>query len=180
MDKHLSKVVPLKQALEKYVKNGCHISIWAFTLNRNPMAAVYEMIRQKIKDRHFNAGSYVSPEIRFSGSHGGCDVASFAPRCIAFMQHEKLKFVKKLDYFTSPGQLRGEKSWQTAGLRPGGVSGMVTNLGVMRFDKDTGRMCLDKFYPGFTLKKVLKNTELIWVFQWQPKRFHPQKWNWES
>jgi glutaconate CoA-transferase subunit B len=48
-------------------------------------------------------GDYHHPEIRFSGSGGGCDVASFVPRCIAFMQHEKRKFVERLDYLTSPG-----------------------------------------------------------------------------
>ncbi|MCK5164282.1 MAG: ketoacid-CoA transferase [Desulfobacula sp.] len=104
-------------------------------------------------------GDYFSPEIRFSGSGGGCDVASFVPRCIAFMQHEKRKFVKKLDYLTSPGQLEGNNSRQAAGLRPGGVSLVVTNLGVMRFDKNNGRMYLDKFYPGISLKKIYENTE---------------------
>jgi glutaconate CoA-transferase, subunit B len=104
-------------------------------------------------------GDYHSPDIRFSGSGGGCDVASFVPRCIAFMQHEKRKFVKTLDYLTSPGQLDGKNSRQAAGLRPGGVSVVVTNLGVMRFHQNTGRMYLDKFYPGIPLERILKNTE---------------------
>ena len=104
-------------------------------------------------------GDYLSPEIRFSGSGGGCDVVSFVPRCIAFMQHEKRKFVKQLDYLTSPGQLEGKKSRQAAGLRPGGVSVVVTNLGVMRFDKENSKMYLDRFYPGITPEKILENTE---------------------
>ena len=104
-------------------------------------------------------GDYFSPDIRFSGSGGGCDVASFVPRCVAFMQHEKRKFVKQLDYLTSPGQLKGENTRQTAGLKPGGVSVVVTNLGVMRFDKNTGKMYLDQFYPGVTPEKILENTE---------------------
>lgn len=103
-------------------------------------------------------GDYHSPAIRFSGSGGGCDVASFVPRCIAFMQHEPRKFVKKLDYLTSPGQLDGKNTRQAAGLRPGGVSVVVTNLGLMRFDQETGRMYLDKFYPGITPEKILENT----------------------
>ncbi len=103
-------------------------------------------------------GDYSSPDIRFSGSGGGCDVASFVPRCVAFMQHEKRKFVKKLDYLTSPGQLKGNNTRQAAGLRPGGVSVVVTNLGLMRFDKDSGKMYLDKFYPDITPEKILENT----------------------
>ncbi|MBU1344388.1 MAG: ketoacid-CoA transferase [Proteobacteria bacterium] len=104
-------------------------------------------------------GDYFCPDLRFPGSGGGCDVTSFVPRCIAFMQHEPRKFVKKLDYLTSPGQLAGDNSRQAAGLRPGGVSVVVTNLGIMRFAKDTGRMYLDKFYPGITPETILKNTE---------------------
>ncbi len=104
-------------------------------------------------------GDYFSPDIRFSGSGGGCDVTSFVPRCIAFMQHEKRKFVKKLDYLTSPGQLGGKNGRQAAGLRPGGVSVVVTNLGVMRFDKESCKMYLDKFYPGVTPEMILEQTE---------------------
>ncbi|MCP4024122.1 MAG: ketoacid-CoA transferase [Desulfobacteraceae bacterium] len=104
-------------------------------------------------------GDYDSPKVRFSGSGGGCDVASFVPRCIAFMQHEKRKFVRKLDYLTSPGQLCGQNSREDAGLRPGGVSVVVTNLGIMRFDQESGEMYLDKFYPGITPQKILENME---------------------
>ena len=103
-------------------------------------------------------GDYYSPDVRFSGSGGGCDVASFVPRCIAFMQHEKRKFVTRLDYLTSPGQLNGSGSREAAGLRPGGVSVVVTNLGVMRFGKDTGRMYLDRYYPGTSPDILLEHT----------------------
>ncbi len=35
---------------------------------------------------------------------------------------------------------------------------VVTNLGVMRFDKDTGKMYLDRYYPGTTPYKILEHT----------------------
>ncbi len=102
-------------------------------------------------------GDYLKPDIRFPGSGGGCDVASFVPRCIAFMQHEKRKFVQKLDYLTSPGQLFGKESREKAGLRSGGITVVITNLAVMRFDDDTGQMYLDRYYPGVTPDKILEN-----------------------
>ena len=37
------KVMGLAQALDRFVTDGCHISIGGFTVNRNPMAAVYEI-----------------------------------------------------------------------------------------------------------------------------------------
>jgi glutaconate CoA-transferase, subunit B len=104
-------------------------------------------------------GDYHQPKTRFPGSGGGCDVASFVPRCIAFMQHEKRRFVKKLDYLTSPGQLSGAGSREAAGLRPGGVNVVVTNKAVMRMAPNTGEMVLDTYYPGVTPEEILANMQ---------------------
>ena len=49
------KVMGLKEAMGKYVKDGCHLSIGGFTINRNPMAAVYEIIRQQTKNIHLRS-----------------------------------------------------------------------------------------------------------------------------
>ena len=40
MENPIDKTMPLHEAIQQYVKNGSHISIGGFTLNRNPMAAV--------------------------------------------------------------------------------------------------------------------------------------------
>ena len=48
-------------------------------------------------------GDYDHPTTRFSGSGGGCDVASFVPRSIIFMQHEKRKFVPNWIILPAPG-----------------------------------------------------------------------------
>jgi len=61
-------------------------------------------------------GDYFKPKVRFSGSGGACDVASFVSRTIIFMQHEKRKFVSKVDYITSPGWLDGPEGRKNAGL----------------------------------------------------------------
>jgi len=104
-------------------------------------------------------GDYFKPKTRFSGSGGACDVASFVPRCIIFMQHEKRKFPNKVDYLTSPGYLDGPQGREKAGLMPGGPTAVVTNLGVMRFDDQTKEMYLANYYPGITPQKILENME---------------------
>lgn len=104
-------------------------------------------------------GDYQSPSTRFSGSGGGCDVASFVPRCIAFMQHEKRRFVKTLDYLTSPGQLHGKTSRADSGLRPGGVNVVITDMGVLRLDKQQGELYLDLYYPGVAIENILNNMQ---------------------
>jgi glutaconate CoA-transferase subunit B len=104
-------------------------------------------------------GDYFQPRIRFSGSGGACDVASFVPRCLIFMQHEKRKFPVKLDYLTSPGYLDGPGSRERAGLLPGGPTAVITNLGIMYFDNDTKEMYLAYYYPGVTPQDILDNME---------------------
>jgi glutaconate CoA-transferase subunit B len=102
-------------------------------------------------------GDYASPKVRFSGSGGACDVASFVSRTIIFMQHEKRKFVRKLDYLTSPGWMGGPDGRKKEGLPAGGPESVITNLGIMRFDRSSRRMILDSYYPGVTPQQILDN-----------------------
>jgi len=103
-------------------------------------------------------GDYKHPKVRFPGSGGACDAASLASAVIIFMQHEKRRFVQKLDYFTSPGWLTGGDSRHKAGFARGGPIAVVTNLGVMRFDETTKAMYLSETYPGVTPAQVAENT----------------------
>ena len=81
----------LSGAITRYVTDGCHISIGGFTINRNPMAAVYEIIRQRIKNLHVYAHSngqgvdelvgadcVAKIEIAYGGN------GRFAPTCVRF------------------------------------------------------------------------------------------------
>ena len=85
------KVMMLEEAIRRFVKDGCHLSIGGFTINRNPMAAVYEIIRQKIRHLHVYAHSNGQGVDELIG--GGCvdrlEIAYcgsgiFAPTCVRF------------------------------------------------------------------------------------------------
>ncbi len=86
-----NKQMDLGEAIDTYVPNGAHLSIGGFTINRNPMAAVYEIVRQRKKDLHLYAHSnghgvdelvggacIARLEIAYGGS------GRFAPTCIRF------------------------------------------------------------------------------------------------
>jgi glutaconate CoA-transferase, subunit A len=64
------KVMALSDAIERFVEDGSHISIGGFTINRNPMAAVYEIIRQRKKKLHLYAHSNGQGADELIG--GGC------------------------------------------------------------------------------------------------------------
>jgi glutaconate CoA-transferase subunit B len=102
-------------------------------------------------------GDYHRPQVRFSGSGGACDVASFVDRTIIFMQHERRKFVPKVDYLTSPGWLDGPDGRRKAGLPGSGPSAVITNMAVMGFDEKTREMFLKAYFPGTRPAQVLDN-----------------------
>lgn len=85
------KVKTLTEAVGQFIQNGCHISFGGFTVNRQPMACAYEMIRQEKKDLHvyihsggqtldilIGAGCVKAVEIAY-GANG-----RFAPTCVCF------------------------------------------------------------------------------------------------
>ncbi len=103
-------------------------------------------------------GDYFRPTTRFSGSGGGCDVASFASEVITFIQHEKRRFVEHLDYLTSVGWYKGYDSRKKLGLERGGTTAVVTNLGVMKFKDDSKEMYLSEYFPGVSIGLIEENT----------------------
>ncbi|MCF8090814.1 MAG: CoA transferase subunit A [Desulfotignum sp.] len=99
------KVKKLDDAVKTYVKDGCHLSIGGFTLNRNPMAAVYEIIRQKIKDLHLYAHSngQGADELIGAGAVSCLEIAyggtgKFASTCIRFRKAILEKQIRVEDY----------------------------------------------------------------------------------
>ncbi|MHB8110615.1 MAG: CoA-transferase subunit beta [Syntrophorhabdaceae bacterium] len=103
-------------------------------------------------------GDYHRPKIRFSGSGGACDVASVASGFITFMQHEKRRFVERLDYMTSVGWYRGHDSRTKLGLPRGGAIAVVTNLGILRFHEKTKEMYLSEYFPGESIEHIVAET----------------------
>jgi glutaconate CoA-transferase, subunit B len=97
------------------------------------------------------------PASRLPGSGGGNDIASLTQMIVA-MKHEKRRFVKAVDFVTSPGFLTGDNSRQDTGLIAGGMYRVVTDLGMLGFDEASKRMKLLALHPGVTADQVQHNT----------------------
>jgi len=87
----VSKVMSLREAVKRFVGDGSHLSIGGFTVSRNPMAAVHEIIRRGRRNLHLyahsngqgvdelvGAGCVSRLEIAYCGS------GRFAPTCVRF------------------------------------------------------------------------------------------------
>jgi glutaconate CoA-transferase subunit B len=104
-------------------------------------------------------GSYRKPKARLPGSGGGNDCGSLCWRTIIIMHQDRRRFVKKVDFVTTPGYLTGPGARERAGLPLNtGPYRVITQLGVMEFDKKTKRMTLLSVHPGVTVDEVKANT----------------------
>ena len=113
----------------------------------------------------FIGADHDRPDVRLPGSGGGNDLASTSWRTIIIMRHEKRRFLKKLDFLTSPGYLTGKGAREEIGLPPGGGPyKVITNLAVLGFDEDTKRMQVETIHPGVTKEEIIAETgfELLW------------------
>ena len=98
-----------------------------------------------------------NPVIRLPGTGGGNDIASLTKMIVALPQ-EKRRFVEQVDFITSPGFLSGGTSRKDAGLIAGGMYKVVTDLAMLGFDAQTGRMQVEALHPGVTAEQVQANT----------------------
>ena len=104
-------------------------------------------------------GNHKKPKVRFPGSGGANDFASFCWRTLVMTQHDKRRFVEKLDFITSPGYLTGHGAREAAGLPTGaGPYKVITNLAVLGYDEKTRRMKVESLNPGVTFDQVQANT----------------------
>jgi len=103
-------------------------------------------------------GDYGTPKVRLPGSGGACEIASLAKRILIITRHERRSFPEKVDFVTSPGFLGGRWERERLKLEGGGPDTVITDLGVLRFDKETGEMILESIHSGVKLEDVKKNT----------------------
>ena len=104
-------------------------------------------------------GDYQRPSVRFPGSGGANDFASFCWRTLIITRHDRRRFVEKVDFLTTPGYLTGPGAREAAGLpKGGGPYRVITDLAVMRFDEKTCRMRAESLHPGVTFEQVRENT----------------------
>lgn len=103
-------------------------------------------------------GDYRHPKTRFTGSGGANGIATYCDTIIV-MKHEKRRFIRRVDYVTSPGWIDGLEGRKRLGLLPDkGPRAVITELGILRFDSESRRMYLAEVFPNVRVEDVLENT----------------------
>src|SRR6266446_6467458 len=102
---------------------------------------------------------YKRPKVRLPGSGGANDLASFCWRILVVTNHDKRRFVEKLDFLTTPGYLTGPGAREAAGLPPGtGPFRVISDLAVLGYEEQTRRMQVLSLHPGVQLEQLQKAT----------------------
>jgi glutaconate CoA-transferase subunit A len=107
------KLMSLSEAVKRFIKDGSQIALGGFTVNRNPMAVAYEIVRQRIKDLHIvchsqgqsfdvliGAGSVRRVELAY-GANG-----MFASTCVRFRKAVEHGEIEVEDYSNNQMSLR--------------------------------------------------------------------------
>lgn len=102
-------------------------------------------------------GDFRDPKIRLPGSGGANDIASLT-KFIVSIRHEKRRFVKNVDFITTPGFVSGGTSRRDRGLPFGGCYRVITDFGVFGFDDTTRQMKVLAINPGVSLEQIRDNT----------------------
>lgn len=101
---------------------------------------------------------YRKPKVRFPGSGGANDFASFCWRTMVMTLQDGRRFVEKVDFITTPGWLSGGDSRVNAGLPPGtGPYKIITNMGIMDFEPQSKRMRVVSVNPGYSFQHIQDN-----------------------
>ena len=104
-------------------------------------------------------GDYARPRVRFPGSGGANDFASFCWRTLIITPQDRRRFVEELDFLTTPGYLTGPGARERAGLpKDSGPYRVITDLAVLGFDERTKRMQVKSMHPGVTFQRVQEST----------------------
>lgn len=107
-------------------------------------------------------GDYENPKVRFPGSGGANDFASFCWRTIVMTPHDPRRFVETVDFVTSPGYLTGPGAREAAGLpKGGGPYRVITDMAVMGFAEGSSWMELRSLHPGVDLDAVQARTGFV-------------------
>ena len=103
-------------------------------------------------------GDHAKPKVRFPGSGGANDFASFCWKTMVMTPQDSKRFVEKVDFLTTPGWLEGGESRVKSGLPLGtGPFKIITNMAVMDFEPDSKRMRVISLNPGYLFQDVQDN-----------------------
>jgi glutaconate CoA-transferase subunit B len=89
-------------------------------------------------------GDYVSPRVRLPGAGGAPHIAAHAKEIVIIVRQDLKTFVSSLDFVTTP--------------HCSAPTTVITDLGILGAELETGELVLSSRYPGVTLEQIRQAT----------------------
>jgi glutaconate CoA-transferase subunit B len=99
-------------------------------------------------------GDYAAPKTRLPGAGGAPEIAASCREVLIVMRQSTRSFVDRVDFVTSFGFGRGKADRDRLGLRGLGPQRVITDLGELEPDPETGELMLTALHPGVTVDDV--------------------------
>ncbi|MEK6228859.1 MAG: CoA-transferase subunit beta [Actinomycetota bacterium] len=101
-------------------------------------------------------GDYDDPKVRLPGGGGAPEIAAMARELIVIINQSTRSFVERVDFLSALGT--GHEPRARLGLPGKGPRVVITDLGVLRPDHETGELVLVRTHPGVTVEQVREAT----------------------
>jgi glutaconate CoA-transferase, subunit B len=95
-------------------------------------------------------GDYDRPKVRLPGAGGAPEIASWCQETFVMLRQTRRAFVERLDFLTSVGRPRH--------VRGAGVTCVVTDLGLLEPDPESGGLVLTELHPGADVEQAIEAT----------------------
>jgi len=95
-------------------------------------------------------GDYEHPKVRLPGAGGAPEIAAWCGETFVMLRQTPRAFVERLDFLTSVGRPRGSGG--------SGVTCVVTDLGVLEPDRQTGELVFTELHPDASVDEAQEAT----------------------
>ncbi len=93
-------------------------------------------------------GDYGSPKVRLPGAGGAPEIAAACRQVMALLRHSRRAFVEKLDFTTSISSTESRTGERRLPMV------VITDLGILRQDPDSGELVLSALHDSVELEQV--------------------------
>ena len=114
-------------------------------------------------DRHGNLnstviGEYEHPSVRLPGAGGAPEIAASCRDTLVMLRQTRRAFVERLDFRSTVGHGDGASTRDELGYPGGGVTAVVTDLGVLEPNPETRELTLTRVHAGVTVEEACAAT----------------------
>ncbi len=103
-------------------------------------------------------GDYKTPKVRLPGAGGAPEIAGACKDVIIMLRQSTKSFVDQIPFITSVGYGSGAQDRAKLGLRGGGPSIVITDLGILEPDPFTKELVLTQVHPNVEIATVVNKT----------------------